>query len=195
MQTEIEATFLDTDHDELREKLRGLEAVCKQPKFDMKRTVYDYEDLRLDKKAAWIRVRQEAGKVTMCYKQRLTEEVDGMKEIEFEVGSFDAACSFLEAAGLKQKAFQETRREVWQLDDCEIMLDEWPWIPAYVEVEGPDEAAVKNVSRRLGLDYSQAMFDSADGVYQRYFDVTRTEISTTPITFGEVPAWLDAKRK
>ncbi|MDQ3065057.1 MAG: CYTH domain-containing protein [bacterium] len=195
MQSEIEATFLDINHDELRIKLRDAGAICSQPMHDMKRVVYDYEDLRLDKQAAWIRIRQEANKITMSFKQRQAETIEGMKEIEFEISDYEAACQFMESIGLKQKATQETRREVWQLENCEIMLDEWPWIPAYVEVEGSSEASVRKVSNILGFYYENAVFDSTDGIYQNYFDITRTEISTIPIVFGAVPEWLEAKRK
>lgn len=195
MQTEIEATFVDVDHAELRQKLKALGAECTDAKYDVKRTIYDYPDLRLDKQAAWIRVRQESGKVTMCFKQREAETIDGMKEVEFEVSDYDKANDFLESIGLKVKASQESTREIWQLKSVEIMLDEWPWIPAIAEVEGPNEQAVKQVSESLGLDYSSAMFDSIDGVYLNYFDVSRTEISTVPLVFDNVPEWLEAKRK
>lgn len=195
MQTEIEAKFLNADHSAVRTKLRGLGATCTLPFQIMKRTNFDYADLRLDKKAAWVRVRQEGDKTVMAFKQRLSTKIDGMREIEFSVSDYDAACTFMLAIGLRVKAQQETKREVWDLGQCEVMLDEWPWIPPYVEVEGPNESAVRAVAERLGFDWSQAEIDSADGVYQRYFDVTRTEISTCKIAFGDVPDWLETKRK
>jgi len=195
MQTETEATFLKVDHEATRTKLRQLGATIHQPAFEMVRAVYDFEDLRLDQQAAWIRVRQEADKVTMTFKQRLASTIDGMREIELAVDDFDKTCEFLEAIGLMPKAKQATRREVWELDDCEIMLDEWPWIPPFLEIEGASEEVVKATAEKLGLDYSQALFDSIDAVYQRYYDVSRTEISTTSIDFGPVPAWLEAKRR
>lgn len=195
MNTEIEATFLEVDHDALRARLEELGATCAEPQHDMRRTVYDFPDLRLDKKAAWVRVRQEAEKITMTFKHRQSETSEGMKEVELVINDYADACAFLEAIGLTVKGVQETKREVWRLGNCEIMLDEWPWIPAYVEIEGPSEADVKSVSEQLGFDYGTALFDSADGVYQKYFDVTRTEISTVPIAFGPVPDWLEAKRR
>jgi adenylate cyclase, class 2 len=195
MQTEIEATFLDVNHELLRTKLVELGAACVEPKHDMRRTVYDFPDLRLDKKAAWVRVRQEAEKITMTFKHRQSETSEGMKEVELTVDNYASACAFLEAVGLAVKGVQETKREVWRLGDCEIMLDEWPWVPPYVEIEGPKETSVRSVSKKLGFDYNTAIFDSADGVYQKYFDVTRTEISTVPIAFGPVPDWLEAKRR
>lgn len=195
MQTEIEATFLNVDHEEVRKKLEALGAACTSLQTTLKRKVYDYDDLRLDKKAAWVRVRKEVDKTTMSFKQRLSENIDGMKEIEIEVSNYDEACNLLEAIGLTEKASQETKREIWKFDGCEIMLDEWPWIPAIVEVEGGSEGSVKRVSEALRFDFSEAVFDSADGIYQKYFDVTRTEISTTPIVFGPAPEWLEERRK
>ncbi|MEO6761785.1 MAG: CYTH domain-containing protein [Candidatus Saccharimonadales bacterium] len=195
MNQEIEATFLNMDYDTVRQRLMQVGAKCEKPQHDMFRVVYDYPDLRLDKIAAWVRVRREGDKITMTFKHRQAETIEGMKEVELVVSSYDDACAFLEAIGLVEKARQETRREVWRLDECEIMLDEWPWIPPYIEVEGPSEIAVKAASKKLGFDYGAALFDSADGVYQEYFDVTRTEISTVPITFGPVPDWLEAKRR
>lgn len=195
MRTEIEATFLDVVHDDLRTKLKAVGATLKQPMYMMKRAIYDYADLRLDKEKAWIRVRQEADKVTLGFKQRQSETADGMREIEFDVSDYAKACEFLEAIGLQTKALQESKREVWQLDDCEVTLDEWPWIPPYMEVEGSNEDAVRSASGKLGLQYDKAVFDSIDGIYLQHFDVTRTEISSVPIAFGPVPEWLGKKRR
>ena len=194
MNTEIEATFLEVEHSELRQKLEVVGAQLVQTETEMRRTIYDYPDLRLDKMAAWIRVRDEGGRITMGFKHRQAETLEGMKEIEFDVSSYDDAKQFMEAIGLTVKAEQESRRETWEHDGCEIMLDTWPWIPPYVEVEGPSEVKVRALSEELGLDWDQAVFDSADGIYQKYYDVTRTEISTIPIKFGDVPDELAAKK-
>ena len=131
----------------------------------------------------------------MGFKQRKSETIDGMREIEVIVSDYGKTCALLEAIGLKPKAVQESKRETWLLGSCEVMLDEWPWVPPYAEVEGPDEQAVRAVSQTLGLDYGAAVFDSTDAIYRSYFDVTRTEISTVPIMFGAIPEWLEAKRK
>ncbi len=195
MQKEIEATFLETDHDQIRERLTALGATRRQPEYVMRRAVFDLPDNRLDQQAAWVRVRQEHNSVTVCYKQRLSESIDGMREIEFVASNYDLASEFLLAIGMKHKAYQETKREMWVLDGVEIMLDTWPWIPPYVEVEGKTEAAVRAVAERLGFDWSLALFDSADGVYQRYYDVTRTEISSVDLTFSAMPELLQQRAR
>lgn len=194
MQKEIEATFENVDHEKLRRILIEQRAILKQPECMMRRTIFDYQDRRLDKQAAWIRVRQEATRNTMCYKQRQNETIQGMREIEFEISDYDSACDFLTAIGLITKAKQETKREIWELDDCEIMLDTWPWIPAFAEVEGVSEDAVKKVAAKLGFNWSAAIFDSSDAQYTKHFDVTRTEISSCSIDFGPIPDWLEQRR-
>lgn len=195
MTTEIEATFVGTPHDTVRAKLKAAGATCTSPERLIRRTIFDYSDLRLDKQAAWVRLRDEGEAVTLTYKQRNTETIDGMKEIEVAVSDYEQTKALLLAIGLAIKAEQETKREVWELDGAEVMLDTWPWLEPITEIEGQSEAAVKALAERLGFAWGQAIFDSADKLYQLVFDVSRTEISTCPITFGPVPAWLEAKRR
>lgn len=194
MNTEIEATFIDIDHEEIRKKLKVLGGKLLQPEHLLQRTIFDYPDMRLDKKSAWVRLRREAESVTLTYKQRADETIDGMKEIELTVDNLELTANFLLEIGLVVKSKQENRREIWELGDCEIMLDTWPWIPVYAEVEGPSEAAVKDLSQKLGFEWKNAIFDSADAIYMKYYDITRTEISSCEIAFGPTPEWLENKR-
>jgi adenylate cyclase, class 2 len=195
MHTEIEAMFVGVSHEVLREKLGGLGAELITPERLIRRTIFDYEDLRLDAQAAWIRLRDEGDKITLTYKQRKNETIDGMVEIEIVVDDFDKTKALLIAAGLTVKAEQETKRELWMCGEVEIMLDTWPWLEQIVEVEAKSEEVVKEMSSRLELDWGKAIFDSTDKLYQMVFDVTRTEISTHPIVFGPVPEWLEARRR
>lgn len=195
MSIEIEATFLEVDHDALRQKLASLGAQLVSVERLMRRTMFDYPDLRLDNRAAWIRVRDEGDQVTISYKQRHAETVDGMQEIELQVQSYEAACDFFKAIDLSVKSIQETKREKWRYKKCDVTLDTWPHIPPYIEIEAESQNVVQSVSEELGFNWNEAIFDSADAVYQRYFDVTRTEISTIPLLFGEVPTVLENKRR
>lgn len=197
MQTEIEAKFLKVDHDSLRLKLKEQGATCEQPMRLMRRKNYDYPDYRLDRtNRGWVRVRDEGNKSTLAYKQLNDRTLHGTKEVSVAVSDFDNTCQFLEAIGLQAKTYQETRRESWRLGDVEIELDEWPWVPPYVELEGPDAESLKRTVLKLGLDWSQAMHGSVEVVYQDIFDVTEEDIDhIETITFGPVPDWLEAKRK
>jgi adenylate cyclase class 2 len=196
MKPEIEAKFLNVNHDELRPKLRSAGAACKASVRLMRRQNFDFPDLRLGKMHGWARVRDEGDKVTLAYKQLNSRELDGTHEVSVTVDSFDNTCSFLESIGLEGKAFQETKRESWQLDNVEIELDEWPWIKSFVELEGPDEQSLKDVANKLGLDWADAVHGSVEIVYATEYDVTDQEVdSWESITFGPVPDWLEAKRR
>ncbi len=195
METEIEAKFLEINVNLVRKKIKSLNAKLIHPERLMVRKVFDYPDERLEKVGGWIRVRNECDKITMSYKQLNNRTLHGTKEITLTVDDFDKAYAFLLLIGLKQKAYQETKREKWVLDNCEITIDTWPWIPTFVEIEGPNEESVKDVVKKSGLDWSKAMFGSVETAYQNYFNVTEKEVDNwESITFIPTPDWLEEKR-
>jgi len=197
METELEAKFLDIDKEALRKKLKEVGAKLIYPERLMKRNVFDYPDERLEKEGAWIRVRDEGdNKITLSYKRLVDRTLQGTKEITLDVANFDTMTSFLLAIGLKQDAYQETKREKWELDGSEITIDTWPWIPTFVEIESPTEKGLMNIAKDLGFDWSQAMHGSVETAYQKYYDVTEQEVDAwESITFIPVPDWLEVKRK
>lgn len=197
MQTEIEAKFLAVDHDELRAKLTALGAICKQPNRLMRRKTMDFPDGRLRKERnGWARVRDEGNKITMSYKQLNDRSFQGTKEVSIVIDSFDQGCALLEALGLQTVSYQETKRESWEYKGIEIELDEWPWAKPYVEIEGPNETAVKDLATQLDLDWSHVLHGSVEVVYMAEYDVTEAEINSWPeILFTDMPADLKARRK
>lgn len=197
MQTEIEAKFTDIDAALLREKLRALGAVRKHEEVLMRRRNFDYPDERLDAINGWIRVRDEGDKVTLCYKQLIDRSLHGTKEVMVIVDDFERTCMFLNSIGLESKAYQETKRERWLYKDVvEVTVDTWPWVPTFVEIEGPTEELVKQTAADLGLDWSMAMHGSVETVYQMHYDVTEYEIAHwESISFIDTPEWLLAKKK
>lgn len=196
MHTEIEAKWLNIDHDELRAKLREAGAVLIQPERLMIRNIYDYPDLQLTEKKGWVRVRNEGDKVTMSFKQQNDKSLHGTKEVNLVVDSFDEADAFLCALGLKCKSTQETKRESWKLGNVEIELDTWPWIPPYVEIEAPSETDLHDVARALGLDETKGLPGAVSVAFRDIYDLAPGELNTwESITFSPVPAWLTAKIK
>ncbi len=194
MDTEIEAKWLNINHDEMRELLKAHGAELIQPERFMTRRVYDHEDHRLEKKGGWVRVRNEGDKITLSYKQLNDRTLHGTKEVTVTVDDFDRTCSFLESIGLKSYSFQETKRESWELDGTEVELDTWPWIPPYVEIEAKSEEKLRVVANKLGLDFSNALHGSVEVAYQAVYDVTEQEVDGwDEITFIDVPEWLLAK--
>lgn len=197
MQTEIEAKFLDVDHNYFRTKLKELGAICDQPLRLMRRKNFDYVDNRLEKEfTGWVRVRDEGDKITLAYKQLNDRSMHGTKEISIVVSSFDDTCKLLESIGLEAKSYQETKRESWKLNDVEIELDEWPWIPPFMEIEAPGEDKLRETANKLGLQIDKAVHGSVEIAYQAVYDVTDEEVDHwREILFIDVPEWLNNKRK
>jgi adenylate cyclase class 2 len=195
---EIEVKFLEIEHSAIRHKLTEAGGFCEHPMQLMRRAIIDYPDRRMqtssEKGWGWIRVRDEGEKVTCTYKHIANDGMDTTHEIEFTVSSYEQAVALFQAIGLTVFSVQETKRETWRLEDVEIMLDEWPWIPPYIEIEGPSTEKIQVVAASLGLDWGDALTGSSDRVYRTYFPKMGTEESVTDIaslTFsGTIPQWL-----
>ena len=191
MNNEIEASFLDVNKDDLREKLKVAGAECIKPEIMMRRTVFDSGP------HSFARVRDEGDKIVMTYKNFEDEDsIMGVKEVNLIVNNYDDAVKFIAGCGLEQKAVQETYRETWILDGVEITIDTWPWIPTYSEIEGPSEEAVWSVAEKLGFKKEDAMFGAVDKIYNHYYGVDMDIVDfETPVINFEIdpPEWVKAK--
>jgi adenylate cyclase class 2 len=163
MKTEIEVKFCDIDIDAMREILARAGAVCEQPMRDMRRHVFYTVD---NSPNAYVRVRAEGDKTTLTYKRFDEISLHGAKEVETIVGDYQAAIDILRQSGLRLKSIQETRRETWHLGEVEVVIDEWPWLEPFIEIEGPSEVAVREAATRLSFDWNDAVFGSATEAYR-----------------------------
>lgn len=189
MKTEIEVKFLRVDHDILRERLRLEGGVCEQSMRLMRRAILSTPEMERPERDGFIRVRDEGHRVTLTYKQFGSQKtLTSAKEIETVVGDFDAVLAIFEQADLKPLSYQESKRETWRLGDCEVVLDEWPWVSPYIEIEGPDEADVKRVARQLGFSWKDAVFGKVTEVYKaEYPDINRRVPICIPVVRFEDP--------
>ena len=166
---EYEATFLDIDKDRIREKLRKAGAKLVKPEFLQKRNVFNLPGKsRTDK---WLRVRDEGNKITMSFKMVDGNNIENQKEISLVIDDFKKGTEFLEAIGCRKKAYQETKREIWKLDNVEICIDEWPFLEPFVEIEGGSEKEVMAVSEKLGFNYSEALFCAVGLIYSKKYNI------------------------
>lgn len=196
MKSEIEAKFLDIDLEETRRKLIELGGVCEQPMRLMRRVTIDNEFMHTGKDS-FLRVRDEGHRATMTYKRFDSQSVDSTKEIEVEVSDYEATVAILEQAGLDSRSTQESRRENWQLGDVEIMLDEWPWIKPYIEIEGESEAELCDTAEKLGFDWDDAVFGDVMAAYRAEYPhlTLKDTVAHVPIVkFGDpLPDLLKTK--
>jgi adenylate cyclase class 2 len=142
-------------------------------------------------KNAFLRIRDEGHRTTITYKQFDEDSIDGAKEYEIVVSDFEEAVNIFKESGLVYDTYQESKRENWRLDNVEIMLDEWPWINPYIEIEGKSEEAIRRVAHQLSFNWDQVVFGDVTNVYKHQYphlgEEGRNEINLNwpVIKFGE----------
>ncbi|GAB3663310.1 hypothetical protein GCM10027589_26820 [Actinocorallia lasiicapitis] len=93
-------------------------------------------------------------KITLTDKQQdadAANAIERIRESEITVSDFDGAKRLLEAAGFTVRNY----REEWRLDRVVFDLNTWPDFPAFLEIEGLDEPAVRAAADLLSLDLRQ----------------------------------------
>lgn len=188
---EYEATFPNVDKDGIRGRLKAAGAELIKPEFMQRRHVFRFPKGH-EIPGGWLRVRDESDKITLSLKIVNGDKIEDQKEICLKVDNYQNAVKLLKTMGCEVKAFQESKRELWKLDGCDVTIDEWPFLEPYVEVEGPDEESVKAASERLGFDYSTAIFGSVDILYNKKYGWPIDLINNwlPSITFDEVNPFL-----
>jgi adenylate cyclase class 2 len=168
---EFEVKFLGVDPQAIESRLVELGGT---KMFDrmFHRAVFDYADLRLDKRAAWVRVRDEGDRTTMSFKQRLGWNADdphsndtGMIEEEVVVSDFETACKILRHIGLTDKFFMENRRVQYKLDGAEVDIEYWPMLEPYLEIEAGSWEEVDKTIEKLSLNPADKKLFSTTQIY------------------------------
>jgi adenylate cyclase class 2 len=169
---ENEVKFLNIDPEKIESKLKEIGA---EKIFDKiyKRRVFDYPDLSLNEKGAYLRLRDEGDKITFTFKQRLgikshdgTQNDEGMEEIEVNVSDFEKTAELVLKLGLFEKFYEENRRIRYKLRNIEFDIDFWPLLNPYLEIEAPTWQDVDEGIKLLNLDPKDKKIFSTFQVYQ-----------------------------
>ncbi|MFD6227094.1 class IV adenylate cyclase [Streptomyces sp. NPDC060232] len=164
MKHEYEAKFLAVDVADLQDRLTRLGAVQAFPRTLLTRKIFENDNLD---GGAWLRLRDEGTRSTLTLKQ-VTDSttIDGTTEIETEIADLHAMADILRRLGLREVRYQENYREEWRLGEVAFDFDTWPDLPTFIEIEGPDEASVRQAAALLELNYTDARFGSVDEIYK-----------------------------
>ncbi|HDS83937.1 MAG TPA: class IV adenylate cyclase [Phycisphaerales bacterium] len=73
------------------------------------------------------------------------------EEIETQIADGRAMTDIFNRLGYQTYVTVSKTRCLWELDGCEVCLDNVPPLGCFVEVEGPDEQTIKKVLSRLHL--------------------------------------------
>ena len=163
MEIEYEAKFININKNEIRNRFKNAGAELVRPEYLQRRVPFNLPGENPDKHI-WLRVRDEGDKVTLSLKEIKGDKIQDQKESQIVVSDFEKTCEMLKSIGCAEKSYQESKRELWILEDAEITIDEWPFCEPYIEIEGKSEEKVKEISEKLGFNYSQAIFGSVGKV-------------------------------
>jgi len=179
IEQEIEVKFFPIDIADIQQKLTAAGAQLKNPMRLMRRKVYGGEaNATMD--CTYGRVRDEGDVITMSAKYSAkNNSITSQKEAQIVVNNFEDATQVLESFGLVPTDYQENRRETWQLADGTLVeLEEWPDLPAYLEIEGPSVEALQAVAAQLDLDWDKHLTVPTDGLYMTHHGLSNDEVRT-----------------
>ena len=134
MEKELEAKYFIKDKENIRFLLKSIGLKLVKSEFLMKRKTFNGKT-----EDGWIRVRDEGDKITLTFKQIVANRIDGVNEIEIVVNDFEKASAIINQTSFKESSYQENYREIWRNDEVEIVIDTWPCLQSYIEIEAKSE--------------------------------------------------------
>jgi adenylate cyclase class 2 len=164
---ECEIRVLNISVKDTISKLKGLGAKKLWAKT-YNRIIFDFPDKQLEKQHGWIRLRTDGKEHSITFKQLVNKSIDGTKEIEIEVNKFEETRELLKALGLQELYFQENKRTRFVYKDVEFDIDEWPLIPAYLEIEADSKQNVLEGLKHLGFKEEQATTLHGKEIFAHY---------------------------
>ena len=145
MPIEYEYQFRNYDKPKLIKEMKQLGAK-KKGEYLFRVNVFEHPNKIPD---TYIRVRDEGFRITMTYKyQPLNKFAD---ENEIIIDDFDEAITILNNLGCKTKHYYEKIREIWNLDNCEIVFDTIPCNPEIMEIEAVKKRDLTRLIKLLDL--------------------------------------------
>ena len=154
MAHEIETKVLDINSEDIKSKLEKLGAT----KIQETRLIVDWYRIKGIKEGddPWfLRIRSNSeGKheVTWKAKSDILGTVRKHKEINFLVTEPEKMSDLFEELGLEKYAHQEKDRISYTHKEWQFDLDQYPKMPAYLEIEGTSEDHVKEAMKVLGIE-------------------------------------------
>lgn len=165
---EIELKILDIDTDAVVQKLLDLGATKGARQF-IREEAFDFPDDRIRAKDDVFRLRTIGEKIELVYKSD-KQNAGGFqiaKEDEILVSDFDTTKRIIAQLGLTSYRSREKYRTTFTLGEVHVELDEYPKIPAYIEVEGSKEDIVALLAQ-LGLSMADTCDLTASQVIAQY---------------------------
>jgi adenylate cyclase class 2 len=173
---EVEVKILEIDPATLEKTLLKLGA--KKTFSGLVNVRYFDKNGEIKKKKDVLRVRQfgadkdgKPEKVEVCYKTNKHVE-NGYKvcdEYHLDGRDFDESVGFFENLGFEITCSYEKKRTVFKYKNLEVVIDEYPQIPPFIEIEGEDEVAIEKLIFDLGVAENERSSKSIGGLLKEKY--------------------------
>ena len=177
---EHEAKLLGINPVEIRQKLEKL-GVVKVGEYNFRRYVFDTIPATQNR---WVRLRSNGVETTLTVKEIESDAIGGTKEWEIVVSDMDSALIILEKIGIKPRGYQENNREEYNLDGVQVVIDHWPKLDPYVEIEAENSKAVVATAEKLGFSYDDLVASNTSDLYKA-IGIDLKEVAELKFTPGE----------
>ncbi|MFH1727406.1 MAG: class IV adenylate cyclase [Pseudomonadota bacterium] len=159
---EYEVKYKIKSIDEIMQKVEELSCIDlgKQNELDVYFCI-NGKDLRIRK---W----DKHGLIT--YKEAFFNEskVKIRKETETNINDVDSFLEILNKLGLSESRRKEKLRHTFKLNDDYILIDKFPFLGYYVELESSSKEKLISLSEKLGFDFSKSISKSYEDLFRSY---------------------------
>jgi len=164
MSKEIERRFYTFDRKILEQKIKDLGGV--------KKGMYLFQILAFNPPEGFnlLRLRDEGHRITVTLKQKGSDGYD--LENEVNVDNFKEMKTIMEKIGHTKKYFIQKIREIYNINNSELVFDHYPGLPGYIEIESPNEEEMFSLADRLGLRKDEEQKDAGD-LYKDLYGITK----------------------
>ena len=166
---EIEVKFAISSVGEILPVILDKGAVLEQETRFEQNLRWDDKHGTLTKTHQVLRLRDNGGIAILTYKaEKLnTEGIADREEIETVVENFGNTRLILERLGYEIVFVYEKYRSIYRLNDTGLFIDHTP-IGDYIEIEGPDAAAIKNSAELLGLNWDDRISQGYRALFKKW---------------------------
>lgn len=141
-----------------------------------------------DNYSKWVRMRKTGDETTITIKKIISSKgiygINDVNELEFEIPSIEFGKEFLSDLGYFFDRHQSKMRIAYDYKNTEIVIDKWPFLEPYIEVEGKNETDILEVVSDLGFKEDEALVINTDDLYnekgidvysEKYNDISFSE--------------------
>ena len=121
--------------------------------------------------------------------------IDDVNELEFNIPSIECGKEFLSDLGYFFDRHQSKMRIAYNYNNTEIVIDKWPLLEPYIEIEGLSEKEIMDVVLDLGFTKKDALVINTDDIYmQKGINVYTNEYKNLSFdTMKQIINYLDYK--